>query len=101
MPTGLSKCGMGVSSRSAIVLEFDWPLRSRRASYSLGARLILGTDFGERLYRRCEKATGRWNLETRSPLVTLGRIPLQSKLKPRIPIQKLRLSVQLKNSRPF
>jgi tetratricopeptide (TPR) repeat protein len=31
-----------------------------------------------------------------SPLVMLGRIPLQSKLKPRVPIQKLRLSMHKK-----
>ena len=27
---------MGVSSRSAIVLEFDWPFPFRRASYPFG-----------------------------------------------------------------
>src|SRR5260370_35296371 len=82
---------MGLSSRSAIVREFDWPCRCRRASYPFGA----GLHFGRRLYLRYEKSPiVRSNRETRSPLVTLGRIPLQSELKPRIPIQKLRLSVQ-------
>jgi hypothetical protein len=41
MQTGLSECAMGVSSRSAIVLEFDCPFLCQRASYPLERDLIL------------------------------------------------------------
>ena len=52
---------MGVSSRSAIVLDFDWTLRSRRASYILNARLIVG----EGCICKSKKGTADgWNLET-------------------------------------
>src|ERR1700739_4411596 len=88
MRTGLSKCGMGVSSRSAIVLEFDWPLRSRRASYSLGARLILGSDFGERLYRRFEKATGSLEFGNKESSSHVGTYTITIKAKAENPDSK-------------
>jgi hypothetical protein len=84
---GLSKRGIGVSSKSAIVRE----------PASLSAVSVHPTLERDRTWANFESTVKRadspFERENMSPLVTLGRIPLQSKLKPRIPIQKLRLSV--------
>src|ERR1700728_2193685 len=85
----LSKYRMGVSSKNTSYPAKPIGLSVASVHPTPGARPIL-TDF----YIYCKKAKFPSNGESMSPLVTLGRIPLQSKLKPRTPLRKLRLFMQ-------